>query len=69
MLSHEFGPRSQKRDRGHPADRFGDFGGGMGLLGLVAGLRALVGKRRVDGELDEELDGFVEASAAEKVRQ
>ncbi len=41
----------------------------MGVWSLIAGLRALVGKRRVDGELDEELRGFVEASAAEKVRR
>ncbi len=41
----------------------------MGLLGLVAGLRALVGRRRVDAELDEELRGFVAESEAEKLRR
>lgn len=38
------------------------------LTNLVTGLKSLVGKRRVEAELDEELAGYVEASAAYKQR-
>ncbi len=41
----------------------------MGLMrNLVDGARAMVQKPRVERELEEELDGFVEASAEEKQR-
>ena len=41
----------------------------MGLLNnLVLGLRSLFRSRRIESELDEELQGFIEASAADKVR-
>jgi hypothetical protein len=41
----------------------------MGLFGNIsAGLRALVGRSRVEGEMDEELRGFLEASAEDKRR-
>jgi hypothetical protein len=38
------------------------------LTNLFRGLRSLLGKRREDRELDEELAAFVEASAADKQR-
>src|SRR6185369_9441118 len=42
----------------------------MGWVNSIGmGLRALFGKRRVDEELDEELEGFLEAAAAEKQRK
>src|SRR5580658_8377739 len=41
----------------------------MGLLGNIsAGLRSLMGRARVEGEMDEELRGFLEASTEEKRR-
>jgi predicted permease len=41
----------------------------MGLLGNVtAGLRALLGRTRVEREMDEELRGFLDASAEDKRR-
>jgi hypothetical protein len=41
----------------------------MGLLANVHyGFRALFRKRMVENEMDEELRGFVEASAADKQR-
>jgi predicted permease len=40
----------------------------MTIRGLVHGVVALFRKRRVGDELDEELDGFVEASVAQKRR-
>jgi predicted permease len=41
----------------------------MGLFGNIsAGLRALMGRTRVEGEMDEELRGFVDASAEDKRR-
>ena len=42
----------------------------MGWVNSIGmGLRSLFGKRRVDEELDEELEGFLEAAAAEKQRK
>jgi hypothetical protein len=35
---------------------------------IAAGLRALMGRRRVEREMDEELSGFLEASAEDKRR-
>jgi predicted permease len=41
----------------------------MGLFGNIsAGLRALMGRTRVEGEMDEELRGFLDASAEDKRR-
>jgi predicted permease len=41
----------------------------MGLIGnLTAGLRALMGRTRVEGEMDEELRGFMNASVEDKKR-
>ena len=41
----------------------------MGLLkNFGAGVKAMMQKPRVEKELEEELQGFVEASAAEKER-
>src|SRR5690242_853372 len=43
--------------------------GGMAMMQrFFGGMRALFSKRRTEGELDEELRGFVEMSAADKVR-
>src|SRR5437762_13316396 len=42
----------------------------MALLRNIArGLRSLFRKERVEGELDEELNGFLEMAAEEKMRQ
>src|ERR1700722_4712767 len=38
------------------------------LTNLAEGLKSLFQKRRVDGELDEELQSYLEASAADKQR-
>ena len=41
----------------------------MGLIGnIAAGLRALAGRTSVEREMDEELRGFLESSAEQKVR-
>src|SRR5580698_11562289 len=41
----------------------------MGLFrNISAGLRALIGRSRVEGEMDEELHGFLEASTEDKKR-
>src|ERR1700722_13792612 len=41
----------------------------MGLIGnITAGMRALFGNARVERELDQELRGFLDASAADKLR-
>jgi predicted permease len=41
----------------------------MGLLrNVAAGVRSLMGRKRVEGEMDEELRGFLEASAEDKKR-
>jgi predicted secreted protein len=41
----------------------------MGLIGnLAAGMRALMGRARAEGEMDEELRGFLDASAESKRR-
>ncbi|MGD0631356.1 MAG: ABC transporter permease [Terracidiphilus sp.] len=41
----------------------------MGLIGnIVAGVRALVRRARVEREMDEELRGFIDASAEDKLR-
>jgi len=41
----------------------------MGLIGnIVAGVRALVRRARVEREMDEELRGFLDESAADKRR-
>src|SRR6266436_2822627 len=39
------------------------------LRSLSDGLRSLLGKERVEGELDEELRGFLEMAAEEKMKQ
>jgi putative ABC transport system permease protein len=39
------------------------------LRSLTSGLRSLVRKERVDRELDEELNGFLEMAAEEKIKQ
>src|SRR6266478_4778087 len=39
------------------------------LRSLSNGLRSLFGKERVEGELDEELRGFLEMAAEEKMKQ
>src|SRR5260370_163458 len=42
----------------------------MPLLGnMASGLRSLFRKERVEGELDEELRGFLEMAAEEKMKQ
>src|SRR5580692_1587486 len=41
----------------------------MGLFGnIAAGVRALMGRSRVEGEMNEELSGFLHASTEEKRR-
>lgn len=39
------------------------------LRNVVRGLRTLLGKKRIGQELDEELDGFLEMAAEEKIKQ
>src|SRR6202045_5420994 len=39
------------------------------LRGLLRGLRSLFRKERVEGELDEELRGFLDMAAEEKMKQ
>src|SRR5207237_7084435 len=39
------------------------------LRSLADGLRSLLRKERVEGELDEELRGFLEMAAQEKIKQ
>src|SRR5882762_3929712 len=39
------------------------------LRNIASGLRSLFRKERVEGELDEELRGFLEMAAEEKVKQ
>ena len=39
------------------------------LRNIASGLRSLVRKERIKGELDEELRGFLEMAAQEKIKQ